>query len=1002
MLHLDGEFRSELDLEEVGTWTYCEHDSTEIILFAYSWTEEEEIHLWEPHKGPIPADLLNALLDPFVPLASWYSTIERLIIWFKLGIKTDISRWTDPMVICRSLSLPGSLEKVGQILNLGELKKRTEGKALIQMFCVPLKIGGDITLWGIEPTSYRDFDTHPTQWSRFCSYCEQDVRSEKFIYNMVKKFDLCDFDYQLFELDQKINDKGVQIDNVLLQGASIVVEKAKRDLVKKFKEISGIQNPNSPVQVLKFVREHGYSFPSINKTFVKRALAGESPLDDICREVLEIRQLLSKSSVSKLETCKRAVAKDGRLHHLFSFMGAARTHRWAGSLYQPQNLPKPSKDLEDHVDRCLELLKAADYETICKEFKSPLDVAVVALRPVLCASEGNHLVIADLSAIESRGSGYIAQCENLLDIFREGKDPYLAFAVQTEQRPYEDLEYEYKVLKQKKIRNNNKAPFLGCLGEHTKVLTEKGWKEITKVTLDDLLWDGVGWVQHQGLIYQGDKEVIDLFGVEITRDHRILTEEGWKEAWQIEEKTPLEKQAINLASGALEGLNITEIGFITSAIVGGVESKSHFTALAAKQEPTENAPLVQERSTETKVVSIPSSQNTPGKSLINSRIGTTVLFQDVVEGIQMPSPILKKEFLVNSSTSTSLSRIVSLCLILINRNIISIERITRETTKKVIYDLFLSKPTKEIKKILFGLSTTGRGYAHLNFGRSIALGTQIPVLSTENYKGDFLSKGSSKSKVKLGVPTYDILGVGSLNRFMILTKKGPLIVHNCSYGLSPGKITKDDEGNIVKSGLLKYAADMQIELTPEFSKLAVDVFRNTYPQIVDFWYELDRAWIGAVDRDNIVEAGAITFQMKGKVLAVTFPSGSSIHYIDPEVNWEERISKKGNKYQASILSYMGIDQETRQWTRVNTRGSKLFENIIQKFCRDLLGYGMLEVDKRGQDITIHVHDEVCTDTPESSNFGVDQLVECITTSPPWASDFLGGAEGFLSKHYVKA
>lgn len=685
MLHLDGEFRSELDLEEVGTWTYCEHDSTEIILFAYSWTEEEEIHLWEPHKGPIPADLLNALLDPFVPLASWYSTIERLIIWFKLGIKTDISRWTDPMVICRSLSLPGSLEKVGQILNLGELKKHTEGKALIQMFCVPLKIGGDITLWGIEPTSYRDFDTHPTQWSRFCSYCEQDVRSEKFIYNMVKKFDLCDFDYQLFELDQKINDKGVQIDNVLLQGASIVVEKAKRDLVKKFKEISGIQNPNSPVQVLKFVREHGYSFPSINKTFVKRALAGESPLDNICREVLEIRQLLSKSSVSKLEACKRAVAKDGRLHHLFSFMGAARTHRWAGSLYQPQNLPKPSKDLEDHVDRCLELLKAADYETICKEFKSPLDVAVVALRPVLCASEGNHLVIADLSAIESRGSGYIAQCENLLDIFREGKDPYLAFAVQTEQRPYEDLEYEYKVLKQKKIRNNNKAPFLGC-----------------------------------------------------------------------------------------------------------------------------------------------------------------------------------------------------------------------------------------------------------------------------------------------------------------------------SYGLSPGKITKDDEGNIVKSGLLKYAADMQIELTPEFSKLAVDVFRNTYPQIVDFWYELDRAWIGAVDRDNIVEVGAITFQMKGKVLAVTFPSGSSIHYIDPEVNWEERISKKGNKYQASILSYMGIDQETRQWTRVNTRGSKLFENIIQKFCRDLLGYGMLEVDKRGQDITIHVHDEVCTDTPESSSFGVDQLVECITTSPPWASDFLGGAEGFLSKHYVKA
>lgn len=688
MLHLDFETASELDVSEVGTWRYATHPSTKALMLGYSFGNERS--LWEPHLEPMPKRLLDALCDPWCPLAAWHSQFERLVLWKVLDIYTDIDRWTDPMIRARYCSLPGSLEKVAKILDTQTKKMATKNlfkknDSLKDMFCKPLRMGGEITLFGVEPTTYRDWDTHPKEWKLFREYCMDDVAAEEEILEVLKEFDLPDWEYELWKLDQEINDRGIFIDPVLLQGSMLVVERARADLRKKLIELTKLSNVNSNPQILAFVRQHGYSFSSIGKAFVKRALGGDCNLDDVAKEVLNLRTQLAKTGVNKLEACKKAVDDDGRIHHILSFYGAARTGRWSGSLLQPQNLVKASKEVESKYERALELLKAADYDSICKEYSSPLDVASAAIRPILRAKPGSTLVIADLNAIESRGAAWISGCNSLMEVFRNGRDPYCAFAALIDPtKTYEYFYHEWKVLGKKTNRTNAKPATLGC-----------------------------------------------------------------------------------------------------------------------------------------------------------------------------------------------------------------------------------------------------------------------------------------------------------------------------GYGLSGGTVEIDDEGNDVKTGLLGYADSMGIELAPDFAQKCVDIFRNAYPEIPQAWYALQEAFAKAVQTGELIELDYISMQMRGKVLCLKLPSGRSLHYINPKVTYEEKISKRGNKYQAMQISYEGIDQVTRQWTRVDTWGGKIFENVVQAICRDILAYGMVKATERGFVIVLHVHDELVAEVPEDSNLGVEELVECMCEVPDWAPGFLIGAEGFKTNFYRK-
>ena len=440
-------------IDQRGVDLYVRDPSTTVLMLGWA-LDDADVRLWQPHLGPMPPELADALDDPFIIKAAWHARFERLIFRHQLEREIPTREWLDVKVLASYLSLSGSLGKVGEILGLSENAKLLEGKDLIQLFSLPAVPARETGLFGYLPAFFHDYNTHPTDWERFCEYCRQDVRAEREIFHKLAKFPLPPAERDLWVLDQKINDTGIPVELELVEGAARVAELAKTELHGKLDGLTGLENSNSNEQMLRWARGQGYPFNSIGKAMVNRALAGEGELTELAKEVLLLRKELAKTASSKLQAIRDRVSPDGRLRHQYSFMGAGRTGRWAGQDVQLQNLPLPAKDVAKRYDKALTLLRAADYKGIKQAFDSPLDVVGSCIRSVFAAPAGHHFDICDLGAIEPRVLGWISGCEALLNVFRNGQDPYLEFGSGFFKKPYN------KVTKAE--RQISKPAVLGC------------------------------------------------------------------------------------------------------------------------------------------------------------------------------------------------------------------------------------------------------------------------------------------------------------------------------------------------------------------------------------------------------------------------------------------------------------------------------------------------------------------------------------------------------------
>lgn len=473
---LDFETRSNVDLSVVGLFNYATHSSTRVLLLSYSFDSQPE-KIWRPHLESFPDELAEALFDPFCIKKSYNCSFERAIFKYVLGMDIPICEWRDIQVLARYYSLPGSLDDVSKIMELDQdTAKLEEGRALIRLFCEPFIDASASPLFGQSEPFFKDWRTNPDEWARFELYNRQDVRAEIAIAQKLKDFPLPAHEWRFWELDQKINDRGLPVNLHLVNGALQVVAREQTRLETQLKALTGVENVNSDKQILNWIKPRGYPFSKIGKAFVKRALEGEGNLAPEARECLDIRAQLSKSSVDKFSVFKTMTSPDGCLRNQFSFMGASRTGRYASRGINIQNLARPDKEVNDNLDVAVELLTNADYEGIQKTFKaSVLDVASSCLRPVFRAPEGSRFIVADLNAIEPRVCAWIAGCRTILDIFNDGLDPYLSFASEIFQKPYKNIN--------KTERQMAKPGFLGCSyrlsGGREIVNQETGDKEYT-------------------------------------------------------------------------------------------------------------------------------------------------------------------------------------------------------------------------------------------------------------------------------------------------------------------------------------------------------------------------------------------------------------------------------------------------------------------------------------------------------------------------------------------
>lgn len=438
-LGLDYETFSETDIKS-GLDRYSNCDSTEVLMLGWAF-DDDEPSLWLPHIEPMPRDLKDALTLPGVEKRAWNATFEILITLNVLGMELDLTQWIDPMIMAHYCSLPGSLDRAGKIIRLPEemLKMADEGKRLIKKFSIPQKPTKK------QPLTRLGWWTDPEDFSLFGDYCRQDVVTERAIWKRLRKFGLPEHEWDNWRLDFKINQRGYPIEAKFAESASRAFAYIRREIVEELNEVTGLDNSKSTAQMSDWVRARGYKRTNMQKDNVKKAVRDDD-LDPLVIEVLENYQKARSTNPSKYDAILKILGADSRARNSMQFMGAQRTHREAGRTVQFQNISRPSKPFEDFEYSAQARRDVMEYSPgmLKMLYDDPMDTIVSLIRSTIKTPPGRQLAVADLASIENVMLGFLARCEKTLGEFREGKDPYLAFAVYLFDTPYEKLMEEVK------------------------------------------------------------------------------------------------------------------------------------------------------------------------------------------------------------------------------------------------------------------------------------------------------------------------------------------------------------------------------------------------------------------------------------------------------------------------------------------------------------------------------------------------------------------------------
>lgn len=426
-LAIDIETYSDVSLPDCGVHRYATSEQFEILLFAYSLNDEPTKIIDLASGEKMPDELMKLLTDDSVIKTAYNAAFERNCINRYFGLSLKPEGWRCTLVQASMLSLPLSLEGVGEALNLDK-KKMSEGKELIRFFCMPCKPSKSN---GGRTRNLPSDD--PERWELFKTYCIRDVDVEKQIRNKLSKFPIPDREQKLYCMDQRINDRGIMVDPELITHAVACDLLYKETATKKAYEISGLENLNSVAQLKGWLARKGIEIDSLAKAAVEELV--ENTDGDVA-EMMKLRLALSKTSVKKYEAMERSVCSDGRVHGLLQFYGANRTGRWAGRLVQIHNLPQ--NHMED-LELARSIVKEGRYDLVELLYDSIPDVLSELIRTAFVAKPGCRFIVSDFSAIEARVMGYLAGEGWVMEEFRGAGKIYEQTASKMFHIPIEEI-----------------------------------------------------------------------------------------------------------------------------------------------------------------------------------------------------------------------------------------------------------------------------------------------------------------------------------------------------------------------------------------------------------------------------------------------------------------------------------------------------------------------------------------------------------------------------------
>ena len=958
-LTIDIESYSSVDLKSCGVYKYVEPDDFQILLFAYAF-DEDPVEVVDLTEEELSQHLIDALLNPTIIKRAYNAQFERTCLSKHLGIPLDPAQWNCTQVLASAAGLPGHLAEVAKVLHLDQ-QKMDAGKQLIPYFCKPCAP----TKTNHQRT--RNLPHHdPAKWELFKRYNAQDVETERAVYHSVD-YTFTPREREVYILDQRINDRGVEIDLQLVEAILQYNDAYSETLYSRAKLLSGLENPNNRNQLVAWLREQGIDVDNTRKETVKDILGGDTNAE--VAEMLKLRQEMAKSSIKKYDVMDRATCGDGRIRGTLQYYGANRTGRWAGRLVQVQNLPKT---FLKELGSLRELIKRGDFETLEVTYDAIVDVFSQLIRTAFVAKEGHVFVVNDFSAIEARVIAWLANEKWRLDVFSTHGKIYEASASQMFKVPLEEIT--------KSLRSKGKVAELACIAEGQLVLTERGLVPIEEVTLRHKVWDGENFVSHEGVIYQGRKEVLTYDGLTATADHLVYIEG--------------EDQPIRFDESAHRGSCLKQYGagrknlrpcenhqsgetlytwlerMLCASGVYRLWKKTMELLSQSNLREVQGLSDVFEASTDSVVVRPETSgrQTTLHQS---ERCGISELWwarHSLRLRQRHGSRVVdhRQPWFTGSELGNGSDR----CERQLRTGESSLHHQTGEQPEQKDYDPI-------------GMES-GRMAVRVHPCPTLPQCGNDPRASTgygaQSRPGEAKELASDRRLVRV----YDIKNAGPNHRYTVSN----VLVHNCGYGGGPNAL--------IKMGALKMG------LIEEELQGTITAWRKANPSITRLWKNVEACARRAIEIPNheadlkSIHPGcpvSVIFKMNGSNLEITLPSTRRLCYVDATVEGDGPYSR---------IRYSGLDQTTKKWSRQDTYSGRLVENIIQAIARDCLAETMLRIDENHYPIVFHVHDEVIVEVPADDAEDDLNIIKDIMATPfDWAPGLNLKAEGFCCDFYLK-
>lgn len=435
---LDWETYSETELRDVGAYEYSVHPSTEIMCVAWRVGTRLSLkgaptHSWCPRtEGNAKSQqLFNTVTSPDIILIAHNALFEQVIlnnIFLKRhwGCFEFIGpeRFICTASLAASLALPRKLELAAQSLKL-PVQKDMVGHKLMMKMAYPKK------------PSKKDPSTRHLKredLERLTAYCVTDIDTEVELF--LRANPLTPKERAIWILDQRINLRGFSVDRFLVGTILKMISEETENLNRRAAELSdgAIDRATKREKVLGFVISHDCFIPDLQKATVEEALKSDLPHGP-AREMLEIRQAVSKTSTAKFEAFEARSRSDGRVRDILMYHGAS-TGRWSGTGVQIQNLPKPS--LKD-TNQAIEIVSSGDLELVRLVYGDPMKVFSDCIRGAIIASPGKVLDVADYNAIETRVLFWVAKHDEGLNAIKQGRDLYREQAARVFNKPVEEI-----------------------------------------------------------------------------------------------------------------------------------------------------------------------------------------------------------------------------------------------------------------------------------------------------------------------------------------------------------------------------------------------------------------------------------------------------------------------------------------------------------------------------------------------------------------------------------